>query len=116
MTRRDAMLSPTQRIPLSRARQELKDKIFEIWRGNTDESGILTFTLRTVHRLPPGSFPTLGYQVHTRSPNARPKLIHHIDLRRGEPTAMWEFALIALAKLYEKTPPSCEKAECTQPP
>lgn len=78
----NGVLQTLVRMSDARSKRDFDDKIFEIWRKNTDRStGELIHTVRSMYWLPTGSVARLGDPLYARGPVPRLQLVYHIDLR-----------------------------------
>ena len=78
-----------------------KDLVYKIWLRNTDKSGTLTHTLRTMHRMPAGSVKNVGNPVYARNALSRYQLIYHPYVRRRKSPLRWISSQIGLSKIHE---------------
>ena len=83
---------------------QVQDLLRKTRNALTSRSGEFAFAVRTMRRLPPRSFPTMGYTVHARSANARSELIYHVDIRREALPERWFVGAQSLSEVYEAAP------------
>ncbi len=98
------MLQTVKRSKAAWAGQSVQDLVYKIWRLNTDEHGILTHTVRTMHRMPTRSKSFMGNPVYARNTLTRTQLIYYSYLRRRKSAPGLGVNQIRLAKLYEASP------------
>ena len=83
------------------ANREVANLISETARRCADECGVITHTLRTMHRMQVGSIKTLGHPPDARGKIPRDLVIYHLDLRGRAFTAGWISGKVPFPKVHE---------------